>query len=131
MGSAAKQMIKFKNEIRPGHIILVPSQNSERFSVGEVVGEVYSEEKEQKLLACPYVKRRKIKWIGKFNRFKADPLLQKVVYAAHTVSDITQYKSYINRATFDTSDSQKRSTVSLFICFVTCTYLSKVGEILE
>ena len=46
MGSAAKQMIKFKNEIRPGHIILVPSQNSERFSVGEVVGEVYSEEKE-------------------------------------------------------------------------------------
>ncbi|WP_147587069.1 hypothetical protein [Enterococcus gallinarum] len=102
MGSAAKQMIKFQNDIRPGHIILVPSQNSERFSVGEVVGEVYSEEKEEKLLACPYVKRRKIKWIGKFNRFKADPLLQKVVYAAHTVSDITQYKSYINRATFDT-----------------------------
>lgn len=102
MGSAAKQMIKFQNDIRPGHIILVPSQNSERFSVGEVVGEVYSEEKEEKLLACPYVKRRKIKWIGKFNRFKADPLLQKVVYAAHTVSNITQYKSYINRATFDT-----------------------------
>ncbi|WP_438845406.1 hypothetical protein [Enterococcus sp. AZ091] len=46
MGSAAKQMIKFQNDIRPGHIILVPSQNSERFSVGEVVGEVYSEEKE-------------------------------------------------------------------------------------
>lgn len=26
MGSAAKQMIKFQNDIRPGHIILVPSK---------------------------------------------------------------------------------------------------------
>ncbi len=102
MGSAAKQMIKFQSDIRPGHIILVPSYNSEIFSVGIVRGEAYTEKDEDKLITCPYTKRRHMEWIGKFNRYQADPLLQKVVYAAHTVSEITQYKSYINRATFDT-----------------------------
>lgn len=102
MGSAAKQMIRFQSDIRPGHIILVPSHNSDVFSVGEVIGEAYTEVKEEKLITCPYKKRRKIHWVGKFNRSQADPVLQKVVYAAHTVSEITQYKSFINRATFDT-----------------------------
>ncbi|EOS7999122.1 hypothetical protein DW624_RS00835 [Enterococcus hirae] len=102
MGSAAKQMIKFQNDIRPGHVVLVPSYNSEVFSVGIVRGEAYTEKDADKLIVCPYTKRRHIDWIGKFNRYQADPLLQKVVYAAHTVSEITQYKSYINRATFDT-----------------------------
>lgn len=102
MGSAAKQMIRFQSDIRPGHIVLVPSYNSDMFSVGEVIGEAYTEGNEENLLTCPYKKRRKIQWIGKFNRYRADPILQKVVYAAHTVSEITQYKSFINRATFDT-----------------------------
>lgn len=102
MGSAAKQMIKFQSSIRPEHIVMVPSVNSTRFVIGVVKGETYTEKESSKLMVCPYEKRRRVEWIGSFSREQADPLLQKIIYAAHTVSEITQYKSYINRAAFDT-----------------------------
>jgi restriction system protein len=104
MGSAAKQLIRFKESIKEGSIVLVPSENSIQFAVGIVTGPVYFEKNEDSLsdTHCPYTKRRPLEWVGTFNRNQADSALQKIIYAAHAISDITPYKGYINRALFDT-----------------------------
>lgn len=104
MGSAAKQMIRFQEEIRPGNVVMVPSENSDSFIVGVVKSEVYTETDEEKLELghCPYNKRRKVEWFGAFSRSSFDPSLRSIVYAAHTISNITRYKGFINRVVFDT-----------------------------
>ena len=43
---------------------------------------------------------------------EADPAFQKIVYAAHTISKVNEYKKYINRALYDTyiEDEQMHMT---------------------
>lgn len=117
MGSAAKQMIRFQEELRPGHVVLVPSESSDSFAVGEIVGEVYTETDEDLLGIphTPYSKRRKIRWIGRFPRSRFDPAFHKVIYAAHAISNVSDYRGFINRAVFDTyiEDNDMHMTFNL------------------
>lgn len=103
-GSTASQLLKFIDDLKINDIVLVPSENSERYLIGKIIGDAY-EEKEDELLDerrhCPYKKRRKTEWIGIVDRNKADSALYKLVYAGHTLSNANDYKPYINRALFD------------------------------
>lgn len=114
-GSSASQILKFAYYLQKNDLILVPSENSIRYLIGKVVGEIYSENDEELLdekRHCPYRKRRKVKWIGVINRNEADPSLYKLVYAGHTMSSANEYKGFINRALFDSyvSDDTMHST---------------------
>ena len=104
MGSAAKQMIRFQHDIKKGNIVLVPSENSSSFAVGIVTSNIYTEVNEEllDLTHCPFIKRKKIKWLGEYDRDQFDPSLHKIVYAAHAISDISNYKGVINRVVYDT-----------------------------
>lgn len=109
-GTWANQLIKFTKSLKINDIVIVPSESSEYFLVGNIVTDTYelddaeleeisSSTKNYKV--SRYMKRRKVKWLGRFSRDKADTALYKMIYSQHTLSNVNGYKSYINRAMFD------------------------------
>lgn len=107
-GSIAGQLLRFVNKIKVNDIVVVPSEHSESFIVGKVVGHPYEEtinsipkEKESgDYHRSNYIKRIKVKWINRFNRSDADSALYKMIYTHNTLSDINDYKPFINRALY-------------------------------
>lgn len=103
------QLKRFANELTPGDYVVVPSEASERFSLGVVVGDPmeYSDEELSQLENVegrensPYKKRIQVQFLKSFNRSEADPALYKMIYTQATLSQINQYASYILRAVFD------------------------------
>jgi len=108
-GITAGQLLRFVNNIKKNDIVVVPSEGSERFLVGKVTGDLYELSKNQikeyknEELTHPrsdYAKRWKVHWLGWFNRSDADSALYKMIYSHTTLSNINEYKSFINRALF-------------------------------
>ncbi|HEL0808203.1 TPA: hypothetical protein ACGPW1_002012 [Streptococcus agalactiae] len=108
-GSIAGQLLRFVNKIKINDIIVVPSEHSERFIVGKVISLPYEESSAADQITennpgdyhkSNYVKRIKIKWINHFKRSDADSALYKMIYTHNTLSDINDYKTYINRALY-------------------------------
>ncbi|GEB10471.1 hypothetical protein SEQ01_06620 [Streptococcus equinus] len=107
-GSIAGQLLRFVNKIKVNDIVVVPSEHSESFIVGKVVGHPYEDtinsipkEKESgDYHRSNYIKRIKVKWINRFNRSDADSALYKMIYTHNTLSDINDYKPFINRALY-------------------------------
>lgn len=108
-GTWAGQLIRFIESLKLNDIVVVPSESSEQFLVGKIISDAYeasnteigTDSKESNYQKSDYKKRRKIQWLGNFNRNEADTALYKMIYSQHTLSDINIYKSYINRAMFD------------------------------
>lgn len=56
------KLFAFKN-LEKGDIVLIPSENSDYFSIGEIADdEIYNASGEE-LSACEYIKRRKVTWL--------------------------------------------------------------------
>lgn len=109
-GIWANQLIRFTNGLKVNDIVVVPSESSELFLVGQVTSNVFELDKDKvqefqdeatQYKVSNFQKRRNIKWLGSFSRDKADTALYKMIYSQHTLSDINFYKPYINRAMFD------------------------------
>ena len=108
-GITAGQLLRFVNNIKKNDIVVVPSEGSERFLVGKVTGPLY-ELTEQQIEEYKndeishhrsnYAKRWKVHWLGWFNRSDADSALYKMIYSHTTLSNINEYKPFINRALF-------------------------------
>ncbi|AUV72203.1 hypothetical protein [Lactiplantibacillus plantarum] len=105
------QLKRFSSEIKTGDYILVPSDGSDHFSLGIVIGEPFelSDTQLTKLnditiegrKKSPYKKRIKVQFMRSFTRSEADPALYKMIYTQTTVSKITKYAPFILRAAFD------------------------------
>lgn len=108
-GITAGQLLRFVNNIKKNDIVVVPSEGSERFLVGKVAGPLYELTKQQieeykndeiSHSRSNYAKRWKVHWLGWFNRSDADSALYKMIYSHTTLSNINEYKPFINRALF-------------------------------
>ncbi|HHQ3739202.1 TPA: hypothetical protein ACSPT7_001499 [Streptococcus pneumoniae] len=108
-GITAGQLLRFVNNIKRNDIVVVPSEGSERFLVGKVTGPLYElnqsqleEYKSEELThnRSDFAKRWKVYWLGWFNRSDADSALYKMIYSHATLSNINDYKPFINRALF-------------------------------
>lgn len=108
-GITAGQLLRFVNNIKKNDIVVVPSEGSERFLVGKVVGPLYEltpsqiEQYKSEEITHPrsdFAKRWKVRWLGWFNRSDADSALYKMIYSHATLSNINDYKPFINRALF-------------------------------
>ena len=101
----ANTINKFIFEIKKGDIVMIPSQNSSQINFGEVLeDQIYYDKgtstfEEDNIEPCPYIKRRKIKWLKKVHRRNLDPKLFSLFYSHHTISmaDKKTYASYIDR----------------------------------
>lgn len=107
LSSLAGQLLHFANDIRVNDIIICPSQGSERYVVGKVTDKPYFEESPEKGSAennfdySEFTKRIPVRWIDTFSRDSADAKLLKLSYMRHTINDVNNYSSLINRAIFD------------------------------
>ena len=108
-GITAGQLLRFVNNIKKNDIVVVPSEGSERFLVGKVIGPLYEldqyeleQYKSEELThsRSDFAKRWKVHWLGWFNRSDADSALYKMIYSHATLSNINDYKPFINRALF-------------------------------
>lgn len=107
-GKIANQLLRFANGVRENDIVVVPSESSQFLLVGVATGSAYELsdkemediEKTANYKKSDYKKRLNIRWIGSFDRDKADSKLYKMIFSQHTLSDINSYKQYINRALF-------------------------------
>ncbi|HEM5176755.1 TPA: hypothetical protein U1311_000868 [Streptococcus suis] len=108
-GITAGQLLRFVNKIKKNDIVVVPSEGSERFLVGKVTGPLYEltqkqveeyKDEESNHPRSDYAKRWNVHWLGWFNRSDADSALYKMIYSHTTLSNINEYKPFINRALF-------------------------------
>lgn len=112
--SWANQLVRFVDEIKENDTILIPNSGSKKFMVGYVVGETFEEkenddssnEKSDLIIDDEYPisnfnKRYRIEWIGSFSRDAADAKIYRMINTHHAITNINEYKPYINRALFD------------------------------
>lgn len=99
-GRILNQLKRFIFEINEEDIVLIPSHSSFFISFGRVISEVYREEVNVDEVLdgrCPFVRRRKIKWLKTIRREELDPYLYKLLNSHHTITDASPYASYIDR----------------------------------
>ena len=97
---------RFVFEIDKGDIILIPSKNSDRIAIAEVVGDVYETENyvesylqanpTTEIIPCPYRKRRKIKILKTITKGQMDIYLARGFNSQHALSCMDEYAPYIN-----------------------------------
>lgn len=96
-GYAAAQIIKFFKNMKVGDIVIIPSSESRKIKVGVIESEVYTGENISKdKSACPFQKRRKVRWSGEFYRTYLSPRLQLMFNSRHIVSNVDSYSNYID-----------------------------------
>ena len=101
---------RFVFEIDKGDIILIPSKNSDRIAIAEVIGDVYETENyvesylqanpTTEIVPCPYRKRRKIKILKTITKGQMDIYLAKGFNSQHALSSMDEYAPYINRTIY-------------------------------
>lgn len=97
------QVNRFYNEMQKGDIVVIPSTSSLYFAFGFIEdGEVYEEETitddDIENGECPYIRRRKIRWITGIDRARIDSHLYALFRNHQAISDVSRYSEYIERA---------------------------------
>ena len=98
-GLIISQLKRFMMEMSIGDIVLIPSENSQYISFGEIISGV--EVIDEVLLeddACPYTKRRNVRWIKTIKKENLDPYLFKAIYSHHMITDVSEASHFINRS---------------------------------
>ena len=105
--SIVNKITSFVNDIKFGDVVLIPSKNSEKISIGIVNSNVYednnyiekylAEDPNTELSLCSYSKRRNINWIKHATRSTLDIYLIKLFNAHQAIFSANEYTPYINR----------------------------------
>ncbi len=96
---AISQLLKFAYDIKQGDIVIIPSENSDLLSFGEVVSTPLEVAHDG---VCGFTKRKRILWIRKdIRRLSLDSNLYRFIFAHQTVNNVTEYSEYINNTLFD------------------------------
>lgn len=108
LGTWAGQLLRFANNLKLNDVVVVPSEKSEFFLVGRITGDIYEltnkqmyeQETSKNYEKSSFKKRWPVEWWGYFRRNDADSALYKMIYYQATLTNIDDYKSFINRAMF-------------------------------
>jgi restriction system protein len=107
-GTWAGQLLRFVNNLKINDIVVVPSKSSEFFLVGRISGDIHElsdkdindQETSSNYKKSTYKKRWPVEWWGYFDRSDADSALYKMIYSQSTLTNINDYRPFINRAMF-------------------------------
>lgn len=97
----ASQLTKFAYGIKKGDIVFIPSYSSSEITFGEVletsayVDNITINDPN----ACPYYKRKKVKWFRTMSRDELDPNLYKLMFSHHTITEADNYGEFIDKIT--------------------------------
>lgn len=94
----ANQIRRFVIEMKPGDIVIVPS-DSGYISFGEISGGAYIETIDDDIEegVCPFVKRRPVNWKKILEKERLDPYLFKLLFSHHAISNANEYSGFIDR----------------------------------
>lgn len=104
-GHAARQLYRFVKEMKKGDVVLIPSESSSYITLGILLDdEIYLEPTENlkylELGQCPYIKRRKVKWLTTKSRNEIDPYLYKLLNSHYGLTTANLYEHYIDRTIY-------------------------------
>lgn len=102
-GLITNQILRFIFEVKKGDIVVIPSENSDYISMGEITDTnilVHSESTFNST-NCDYTKRKAVKWIKTFTRKNLDPYLYKTFQAHQAINNISNYANIIERSLGD------------------------------
>lgn len=104
------KITRFVFEIQKGDIILIPSKNSDKITIAEVIGDAYETQNyvedylkndpETEIHPCPYQKRRRIKSLKTISKSEMDIYLAKGLNSQHALSNMDEYSSFIDRTIY-------------------------------
>jgi len=98
---AARQIKQFVKEMKKGDIVIIPSKSSKYIAFGQIIeNNIYTENVSDDDIedgVCPFVKRRKVKWLKIQERNELDPYLYQLLYSHHTITSANTYATYIDR----------------------------------
>jgi restriction system protein len=104
-GNAARQLYRFVKEMKTGDVVLIPSESSAYITFGELLEDtIYLEPKENLkelgLGKCPFIKRRRVKWLTTKTRNNLDPYLYKLLNSHYGLTGAKQYEHFIDRSLY-------------------------------
>lgn len=101
---AIHQIETFTREIKRGDIIIIPSENSDKYCFGEIEETpVYLADSMERLdTSCELIKRKKVRWI-KYDvpRHRLDPNYFRFLRVQSTINNLSEYKYYIEKTVND------------------------------
>lgn len=104
-GYILNQIKRFMFDLKKGDMVLIPSNNSSLVAFGIITKEFYTENVpivpfNPNNPKCLYKKRIKIKWIKTLYKDNFDPYMRMLMFTHTTISNINEYKNYINRTLY-------------------------------
>ncbi|WP_282022581.1 restriction endonuclease [Priestia flexa] len=99
-GLIYNQINRFLFEMNPGDVVMIPSVNSTHISFGIIISHpevIEISETDVEEGACPFAKRRSIKWLKTVKRSELDPYLYKMMQSHHTLNNANDYADVIDR----------------------------------
>jgi hypothetical protein len=112
------QIHRFCQEMNIGDIVIIPKKGNAVLAFGVIVGQV----EEQKLLeddilddACPFIRRRSVRWIKGIEKYRIDPYLYQFLRNQHAISVADDYAPFIDRImnNFYIKNGQAHLTLSI------------------
>lgn len=113
----ATQLIRFCSEMKKGDIVIIPSENSKYIALGEIQDEeIYIEKldlEELEKTECPYIKRRKVKWIMHQKKEEVDIYLYRLMNSHHAITNANEYSDFIDRTLYPFYIKENRAHFTL------------------
>lgn len=94
---AAGQILKFYREMNKGDVVVIPGYQSKYFAFGIVESELYEDNMEHSEGQCPFIKKRRIKWLKRVGRSQLDSKFLLGLGNQQTMSCIDSYAEFIDR----------------------------------
>lgn len=101
---AAKRLQQFRDHMKIGDLVLVPSRRSTHFLIGVITSEVFEVTEETLAHNADvhysinhYFKRRSVTWIKEVSRNEISEKLHWVLSAHQAVFDLKEHRDYINQ----------------------------------
>ena len=102
-GLITNQILKFIYEVKKGDVVVIPSENSDFISMGEITDDKILVHSDSIFNStnCNYTKRKSVKWLNTFTRKNLDPYLYKTFQAHQAINNISNYATIIERSLGD------------------------------
>lgn len=101
-GYIYNQIKRFIFDIKKDDMILIPSENSSCIAFGTVIEEFYIRPEQQNIFnthynKCKFRKSIRVKWESMIPKEKLDPYFKMLLFTHTTISNVNDYKHFINR----------------------------------
>ena len=112
------QIRRFCQEMKHGDIVIIPKKGNAVLAFGVITGDIEERKlSEDDILddACPFIRKRSIRWIKGIEKYRIDPHLYQFLRNQHAISVADDYAPFIDRImnSFYIKDGQAHFTLGI------------------